>query len=130
MALALLSSCATTNGFNTAEHQKAAHSDTLFEGIDGEAVRKAMRANVAKIQKCYLAEIHKHRTDEAALSGKLVIEWNIETDGLPRNVQIRSSTINNTRMENCIVTVIAKIAFPSPKENTIATIRYPFFFRP
>jgi len=96
--------------------------------IDKEAIRRVIRAKLHEVKSCYeraLNTLEKGRK----LEGKVVLGWEIIEKGQARNVSIKSSSLNNTVVENCIRDRLASWIFPEPPQGLVAEVKaYPFVF--
>lgn len=98
-----------------------------FDGtIDKEAIRRVIRAKLHEVKSCYervLNTMEKGRK----LEGKIVLGWEIIEKGQARNVQVKSSTLGNKQVENCIRDRLASWTFPEPPPGLVAEVQaYPF----
>ncbi|AZZ35670.1 hypothetical protein CIK05_02265 [Bdellovibrio sp. qaytius] len=94
-------------------------------GIDKDAVRNAMRTHVPQYKECYDAEIKKNKK----LEGKVVLRWMINGDGQVEEEKIQTTTLNNKKVEKCLLNVLSKTTFPKPDAGAIADVSYPLLFR-
>ena len=110
---------------------EAGDSEADFVGtIDKEAVRRVVRHYIYEIRGCYQKELNKLERGQR-LEGKVVLTWDIIAKGVAKNVKVKSSTLNNRNVENCIRDRLANWEFPSPPVGMIATVEnYPFYFKP
>lgn len=98
-----------------------------FDGtIDKEAIRRVIRAKLHEVKSCYeraLNTLPKGRT----LEGKIVLGWEIVTNGVAKNVTVKSSDLGNKQVENCIRDRLASWTFPDPPPGLTAVVEaYPF----
>ncbi|MGE5087100.1 MAG: AgmX/PglI C-terminal domain-containing protein, partial [Bacillota bacterium] len=98
-----------------------------FDGtIDKEAIRRVIRAKLHEVKSCYeraLNTLEKGRK----LEGKIVLGWDIVEKGQARNVKVKSSTLGNAAVENCIRDRLASWTFPEPPPGLVAEVQaYPF----
>ncbi|WII73451.1 AgmX/PglI C-terminal domain-containing protein [Bdellovibrio sp. 22V] len=98
-----------------------------FDGtIDKEAIRRVIRAKLHEVKSCYervLNTMEKGRK----LEGKVVLGWEIIERGQARNVKVKSSTLGNAQVENCIRDRLASWTFPEPPPGLVAEVQaYPF----
>lgn len=96
--------------------------------IDKEAIRRVIRAKLHEVKSCYeraLNTLEKGRK----LEGKVVLGWEIIEKGQARNVTVKSSSLNNPTVENCIRDRLASWVFPEPPPGLVAEVKaYPFVF--
>ena len=67
-----------------------------------EAIQEVLLAHVPAIRYCYERELKRNPT----LKGKLVVRITVGPDGRVKSASIFSSTLNNDRVERCILTRI------------------------
>ena len=105
-------------------------SEAQFVGtIDKEAVRRVIRHNQNEIRGCYVKELNRLERGKQ-VEGKVVMTWEIVSGGKAVNVRVRSSTLNNKAVENCLRDRIASYTFPDVPEGMTAEVsQYPFNFR-
>lgn len=82
----------------------ADESGVKSESRNSEAVSEVINSHNSSIQYCYQREI-KQNPD---LKGKLVIRFTITPEGKVKDVKILSSTLDNPRIEQCVVSRIAR----------------------
>ncbi len=97
-------------------------------GIDREAVRRVIRAGLREIRGCYERELNKLNKTQH-LEGKVVIEWTIVQGGKALNAKVKSTTLGNRAVENCVRDRLATWRFPDPPADTVGEVNYPFYFR-
>ena len=105
-------------------------SEAEFVGtIDKEAVRRVIRHNQNEIRGCYVKELNRLERGRQ-IEGKVVMTWEIVAGGRAVNVKVKSSTLNNKAVENCLRDRIASYTFPDvPAGMTAEVSQYPFNFR-
>jgi TonB family protein len=96
--------------------------------IDREAVRRVIRAGLREIRGCYERELNKLNKTQR-LEGKVIIEWTIADQGRALNAKVKSSTLGNRAVENCVRDRLSTWKFPDPPAGTVAEVNYPFYFR-
>ena len=62
------------------------------------------------------------------LGGKLTIKFVIAKDGAVSRAEVRSTTLNNPRLERCVVRQFYRASFPPPRGGAIAIVSYPLEF--
>lgn len=92
--------------------------------IDREAIRRVIQANKSAIRFCYDSALQRDRD----LFGKLVLEWDIAEQGRVTRAVVKSSTLNNNSVANCIIKKLKTWKFPEPPPNQVAVVSYPFVF--
>jgi TonB family protein len=95
--------------------------------IDREAVRRVVRAGMRELRGCYERELSKLNKTQS-LEGKVVIQWTIAAQGRALNAKVKSSTLGNRAVENCIRDRLSTWRFPDPPNGTEAEVNFPFSF--
>ncbi len=91
---------------------------------DHEAIRQVIRQNIKSFEACYNDSLRRNKD----AYGKIEIEWDIIEKGAVKNAKTVSSTLNDPKLDDCMVKVVAKLTFPEPPATQIARVRYPFVF--
>lgn len=102
-----------------------------FDGtIDKEAIRRVIRAKKHELQSCYERVLNTMEKG-SRLEGKIILSWEIIDKGQARNVKVKSSTLGNAKVENCIRDRLASWTFPEPPAGLVAEVQaYPFVLNP
>ena len=93
-------------------------------GLTHEQILRVVRAHKNAIRTCYDRELQRTR----GLGGKIVIRWKIDAGGKVSGAKVRSSSMRNGRVEDCIVRRVARMRFPKPKGGVTAVVNFPFIF--
>jgi len=97
--------------------------------IDKELIRKVIQEHASQIRYCYEQELQR----DPKLEGKVSIRWVINADGRVQNAQVDggggATTLQNDRVQRCMMDRIASWEFPKPKGGGIAVITYPWILR-
>ncbi len=100
-------------------------SEAEFTGsIDREAIRRVIRENIKQFQFCYDQALRRH----SDAYGKVEVKWFIQEHGRATNTVVKSNTVGDSEMGNCIARVIRSLTFPEPPQDQIAEVTYPFVF--
>jgi TonB family protein len=75
---------------------------------------------------CYEPELAKN----PKLSGRIEVQFTISAEGKVIAVVLVSSTMNNPKVERCLVNAIRRWRFPKPSGGGIVIVKYPFSFSP
>ena len=117
-------------GDKTSVAVEAGGAEEDFVGtIDREAVRRRVRHYLHEIRGCYNRELNRLEKGDR-LEGKVVVSWEIVAQGVAKNVRIKSSTLGNPNVENCIRQRLASWSFPEPPVGLTAEVSFPFYLRP
>lgn len=93
--------------------------------IDREAIRRVVRAKLHEVKSCY-ERVLNQQAKGTKLEGKVVISWEIIAKGQVRNAKVKSTTLGNSTVENCIRDRLSSWVFPEPPEGMTAEVAYPF----
>jgi outer membrane biosynthesis protein TonB len=103
----------------------AGGSDAGWEGtIDREAVRRVIRSILSQIKSCYERQLRM----KPNLEGKIVVQFEIMSQGRVRSAKTKSTALNDGAVESCVANLIKDQRFPEPPPGTIALVDYPFVF--
>jgi hypothetical protein len=91
--------------------------------LSAEQINRVVRANQAALRYCYESEVQRQHS----LRGKIVIQWRVDKAGGVPSARVASSTLNDPRVEGCIVRQIRKWRFPQPDGGEVS-VMYPFIF--
>lgn len=102
--------------------------DAMVMGvIDADAIAAAMRAHEDEFRYCYEKEIN---AEHPKIAGRVGTSFVINPSGHVTQAGIASSSLNNSNVEGCILSVIRRIQFPLPKGAGVVQVTYPFKFNP
>ena len=93
-------------------------------GLTPAQILKVVKAHQNAIRTCYDRELQRTQ----GLGGKVVVRWKIDQDGLVKGARVRSSSMGNGRVEDCIIRRVARMRFPKPKNGVTAKVNFPFIF--
>jgi outer membrane biosynthesis protein TonB len=89
-----------------------------------EAINRVVRAHQGGIRFCFERELQR----DPKLSGKVLVGWKINLEGRVQFAKIDSSSLQNQRVESCMLQNIRRWIFPKP-QGGICVINYPFVFK-
>lgn len=89
-----------------------------------ESVRETVNARVADVADCYSTALKKN----PKLSGKVVLEWEVNPIGDPKNVKVVEAV--DPLLDKCLAKKITGWAFSPPPDGKVMKVRYPFDFSP
>jgi TonB family protein len=98
----------------------------VIGSLDAALVDEVIKRNLAQIRYCYQRQLPKDRT----LAGKIAIKFVISNDGTVSSARVKSSSLDNAQVEQCVVGRFLRMDFPQPKGGGIVTVSYPFMFSP
>ncbi len=103
---------------------KTGKPDGSFGGLTQAQIMKVVRTRARSIQACYARELQRNK----GLGGKIIVKWKIDSAGKVSRTKVRSSSMKNGRVEDCVVRQVNSMKFPSPKGGGTATVNFPFIF--
>lgn len=102
------------------------NSSVLIVGYDRELVRRVVSSHNSQLRYCYENELIRN----PKLEGRIAISWVITGDGSVAQASVSQTSMNNSKVENCLLARVRGWQFPPPKGGGIAKITYPFLFKP
>ncbi|HCH61152.1 MAG TPA: hypothetical protein DFR83_00010 [Deltaproteobacteria bacterium] len=98
----------------------------VLGSIPQSAVEAVFRRHQDQIQACYTNALEQ----EPSLSGKVVVKLIIASSGQVDKVTVKSSTLNSTAVEQCVVDLLNPLQFPDSAATGITIASYPLRFHP
>jgi len=98
----------------------------ILGALDRSLIDEVIKRHMNQIRYCYQRELTKN----PSLGGKIVIKFIIAKDGTVSTASVKSSTMGNGGVEQCIVGRFMRMQFPQPKGGGIVIVSYPFLFSP
>jgi hypothetical protein len=95
------------------------------EGLTKDEVGEVIHRHMSEVRYCY--ESAMLRTPE--LEGKMVAGFVIGKDGIVKSTEVRSSTLPDPRLDDCILRRLVTWKFPLPKGGIDVEVTYPFIFK-
>jgi hypothetical protein len=82
--------------------------------------------NRYEIKNCYDRELNQSPN----VQGKMIVKFTIVNDGKVRvpGGKVLRSELNNSNIENCVISELKKMNFPDPGKDNLVEIVYPFLF--
>lgn len=94
-----------------------------FGDLTPEQINKVVQSRRNAIRACYERQLQRN----PKLGGKIVIRWTIDM-GTVTSAKVKSTTMRNGAVEDCIVRQVQRMKFPKPKGGRKAVVSYPFIF--
>jgi Ca-activated chloride channel family protein len=92
--------------------------------LSKEVIRRIVHRHLNELKACYNALLSAN----PGLSGKVVVRFTITQSGAVAAVAVTESTMNDKKMEECLVTAIEQWQFPKVEGGGIVVVTYPFVF--
>jgi hypothetical protein len=102
-------------------------SAVVMGSIDKELIRKVIQDHAAQIRYCYEQQL----AINPRLQGKVSIKWIINADGTASSAQVdrAATSLEDSKVHECMMARITSWAFPKPKGGGMAVITYPWILR-
>lgn len=99
---------------------------TAVQGeLDPAMVARYIRSQLVRVKACWELSLRTNPT----LSGRIVMHWTVDLDGVPRQVGVESSTMQPSAVPGCLRTLIEGWRFPKPTGGSVE-VSFPFVFQP
>jgi hypothetical protein len=98
---------------------------TIRGCIDRKIIQRVIRRHRASFKYCYNRELIKNHQ----LEGKLIINFKIIKTGRVSTSGLVSTTMNNDRVEQCMLIRVKTMRFPGLKRCDEVYVNYPFVFQ-
>lgn len=98
----------------------------IYGGLDRKIIQRIINQHRSRFKYCYERELIKN----PQLQGKIHVWFQIEANGRVYKSRVSRTTMNNDRVEQCLVRRVRVMRFPAPKGGGIVVVNYPFIFRP
>ncbi len=96
----------------------------IIGGLSQEVVGRYIKRYWAQFKFCYERELSKNPN----LYGKITSTFTIAGNGRVTEANVLQSSMKNATVEQCILRVIRRIRFPTPKGGGEVIVTYPFMF--
>jgi TonB family protein len=93
--------------------------------LSKEPIRRIIRRQINAFRGCYERELQSNPN----LAGKVVVKFIIDGSGKVTNAAIAESTLNNEKVEQCLLKAIRRLTFPQPPGGEVIVVTYPFTFK-
>lgn len=87
-----------------------------------EVIRRGIRSHIMEVKDCYESGLRRNRS----LQGRVVVEFVISLSGQVSRSGLVNSTLGDATTESCVVAVVGRWMFPSPRNGLPVKVSYPF----
>ncbi len=99
----------------------------VLSGLSKDLINAVVQRHRAEIRACYDSALQRN----PKLSGKVVMSFSIQPNGIVSTVGVKESTIGDTGLEGCIASRIKSWVFPKPEAPVVTEVAaYPFYLNP
>lgn len=99
-------------------------SPTVTGSIDHNIIRVVVRRHQSQLRYCYERALRQHPN----LAGRIMLRWTILADGRVGESSVISTTLRNAEVEECVMRVARRWAFPALPGGGVVTVNFPFVF--
>jgi hypothetical protein len=92
--------------------------------LSAEQINRVVQANRAAIKYCFESALQQ----KPRLSGAVNVQWRIDRKGMVTTTRVAKSTLDDAKVEGCILRQIKRWKFPEPDGGEVDVV-YPFLFR-
>lgn len=102
-----------------------ANGSMVDEGLTKDEVGEVIHRHLSEVRYCY--ESAMIRTPD--IEGKLMTNFTINGQGVVKSAEVKSSTLPDPRLDDCIIRRLATWKFPKPRGGVDVAVTYPFIFK-
>jgi TonB family protein len=100
-------------------------NSAVEEGLTKDEVGKVIHAHMSEIRYCYESSMIRN----ADIEGKLMLDFVIGPSGFVTKAAVKESSLNDPRLDDCVIRRLTKWQFPKPKGGVNVSVSYPFIFK-
>jgi outer membrane biosynthesis protein TonB len=98
---------------------------TVEEGLTKDEVGEVIHRHMSEVRYCYESAMLR----QPDIEGKLTIDFVIGGPGSVKSSEVKSSTLPDPRLDDCILRRLATWKFPQTKGGVDVAVSYPFIFK-
>jgi TonB family protein len=95
------------------------------EGLTKDEVGEVIHRHLSEVRYCYESAMIR----SPDLEGKLMVNFTIGGSGMVKSTEVKSSTLPDPRLDDCILRRLATWKFPNPRGGIDVAVTYPFIFK-
>ncbi len=95
------------------------------EGLTKDEVGEIIHKHASEVRYCYESAMIR----SPDLEGKLILHFTISSGGLVSSTAVKTSTLPDPRLEDCVIRRLLTWKFPQPKGGIDVPVTYPFVFK-
>lgn len=95
------------------------------EGLTKDEVGEIIHRHMSEIRYCYESAMLRSQDVE----GKLIVDFTIGAIGAVKTTAVKTSTLPDPRLDDCILRRLVTWKFPLPKGGIDVAVTYPFIFK-
>ena len=94
--------------------------------LSKEVIRRVIRRHLNEVRYCYERQLGA----QPDLAGRVTVSFIIAPTGAVQSSGVRSSTLGNAGVDNCIARAARRWSFPQPEGGGVVAVNYPFVLSP
>ena len=98
---------------------------SVEEGLTKEEVGRVIHAHMSEIRYCYESSMLAN----SDIEGRVFLDFTIGPNGVVKIANVKETTTNDPRLDDCVVRRLTKWQFPKPKGGVNVAVSYPFIFK-
>jgi pSer/pThr/pTyr-binding forkhead associated (FHA) protein len=99
----------------------------VLSGLSKDLINAVVQRHRAEIRACYDSALQRN----PKLTGKVVMSFSIQPNGIVSAVGVKESTLGDAGLESCIGSRIKSWVFPKPEAPVVTEVAaYPFYLNP
>ncbi|MCO4773104.1 MAG: AgmX/PglI C-terminal domain-containing protein [Deltaproteobacteria bacterium] len=97
----------------------------ILGSIDKSVIDRIVKKHLPQIRYCYQRRLQTYPD----MAGKLTMKFVVGSDGRVSSAAVKSSTLGDTVVEDCVQARFLRMVFPKPAGGGIVIVNYPFVFK-
>jgi len=98
---------------------------SVEEGLSKDEVGEVIHKHMSEVRYCYESALIRSPDVE----GKLMVAFTIGGNGLIKSAEVKSSTLSDAGLDDCILRRLKSWKFPQPRGHVDVAVGYPFIFK-
>ncbi len=102
-----------------------ASGSIVDDGLTKDEVGEVIHRHLSEVRYCYESAMIR----SPDIEGKLITNFTINGQGMVKSTEVKSSTLPDPRLDDCILRRLATWPFPKPRGGVDVAVSYPFIFK-
>lgn len=98
---------------------------SVEDGLSKDEVGEVIHRHMSEVRYCYESAIQR----TPGIEGRLIVNFSIGGSGNVTTSEVKSSTLPDPRLDDCIIRKLTSWKFPQPKGGITVAVSYPFIFK-
>ena len=100
-------------------------NSSVEEGLTKDEVGEVIHRHLSEVRYCYEAAMLRN----PGVEGRLIVNFSIAGSGAVKTSEVKTSTLPDPRLDDCILRRLVTWKFPNPKGGVEVAVSYPFIFK-